>query len=313
MRPCYVRMRLMKGRLNLNLLVALDALLEHGSVSAAAAHLGVSQSGLSHSLAELRTLLGDDLLVRSGDRMVATPRAEELREPLAVALRMLDRVVRGEAAFSPATSQRTFVVAMRDQFAAVMGPELLLRLRETAPSVALQVVPYDRGQIVERLASGAIDLAIGVDPPDAPGLKRRLLYRETFACLLRVGHPRAVMSLREYASAEHIVTEAHEGYRGAVDEMLASEGLTRRVVVRVPYFLAAPILVAGTDLVLTVPARVADLYAGMLPLRRVDLPAALGGFEVHAIWHVRFDRDAAGRWLRKRVSEAAATLGARGG
>jgi DNA-binding transcriptional LysR family regulator len=309
MRPCYVRMRPMKGRLNLNLLVALDVLLEHGSVSAAAARLGMSQSGLSHALAELRALFGDDLLVRSGDRMVPTPKAEDLREPLAVAIRALERVVAGEAQFSPATSQRTFVVAMRDQFVAVLGPELLLRVRDGARSIALQMVPYDRAQLAERLASGAVDLAVGVDPPEADGLKRRLLYREVLACLVREGHPLGRMTLRDYAAAEHIVIEAHGGYRGAIDELLAAEGLTRKVVVRVPYFLAAPILVARTDLVLTVPSRVAELYAAMLPLRRVEPPGSLRGFDVHAVWHTRFDRDAAVRWLRKCVVEAAAAIG----
>jgi DNA-binding transcriptional LysR family regulator len=300
----------MKGRLNLNPLVALDALLEHGSVSAAAARLGVTQSGLSHTLAELRGLFGDDLLVRAGDRMVPTPKAEELREPLAIAIRMLERIVGGEALFTPATSQRTFVVAMRDQFAAVMGPELLRRLREAAPSVALHVVTYDRAQLAERLASGAIDLAIGVDPPEAAGLKRRLLYREAFACLVREGHPLGRMTLREYASVEHLVAGAHDGYRSAVDELLAAEGLTRKIALRVPYFLAAPILVADTDLVLTVPSRVADLYAAMLPLRRLELPASLRGFDVHAVWHTRFDRDTAGCWLRKHVIDAAAVVAA---
>jgi DNA-binding transcriptional LysR family regulator len=299
----------MKRRLNLNLLIALDALLEHGGVSEAAARLGMSQSGLSHALAELRVLFGDDLLVRSGDRMVPTPKAEELREPLALAIRALERVVAGEAQFSPVTSRRTFVVAMRDQFAAVLGPELVLRVRDGAPSVALQVVPYERARLTERLASGTLDLAVGVDPPEADGLKRRLLYREVFVCLVREGHPLGRMTLRDYAAAEHVVTEAHDGYRGAVDELLAAEGLTRKVVVRVPYFLAAPILVAKTDLVLTVPARVADLYATMLPLRRVDPPGSLRGFDVHAVWHPRFDRDAAIRWLRKCAVDAAAAIG----
>ncbi len=290
----------MRERKNLNLLVTLDALLEAGSVSAAARRLGMSQSALSHALADLRAMFGDALLVRVGDRMVPTPRAEAMRPSLAAALRAIERVVEGEAAFDAATSKRAFNLAMRDQFVAVIAPPLYRRLHASAGQVSMNVAPFDRGRIAEQLASGAVDVAVGVDPPEAPGLKARLLYREGFSCLVRHDHPATRLTIQSYADADHLVVTAHGGHRSAVDEALAARGLKRRVAMRVPYFLAAPLLLAESDLVLTLPTRLADMYAAT-PLRRLKLPVQLAGFNVHVLWHTRYDTDTAVRWLLEQV------------
>lgn len=284
---------------SLDRLVVLESLLRTRSPTATARELEVTQSAVSKSLATLRDELGDALLLRRGDRMVPTPRAEALATPLAAALSNLRSVLADpDAAPRPAS----VVVAMRDQFVVSLGPPLLRLLSEASPETQLQIEGYDRERVAEALARGAADVAIAVDPPDRPGLVQKALYRETFVSLSPSRRP---PTLRVFLAARHVVVSAHQGF-ARVDAALAELGHRRRVVARVPYFTAAVHLAEKEGLFLTVPARVASA----LTRRRLHahpLPFAVPGFSAHMIWDARFEREPKSRWLRDLVCRAASS------
>jgi DNA-binding transcriptional LysR family regulator len=293
--------------INLNLLVTLDALLTEGGVTKAATRLGVTQSAVSHSLRQLRELLGDPLFVRGRGGLVPTPYAERLALPLRRGLTELRRALTDDGGFDPATSRRRFTLASGDAFAVMLLPGLLAGLRAGSPGIDLDVVPTDR-TTAALLENGLVDAAVGVSFADAPGLRQRKLFEEGFACLARAGHPDippAGLDLDTWCALPHaLISPSGEG-QGVVDAALARLGRQRRVALRVRYFLAAPLLIAESDLVLTLPRRVAASFAGAFGLRVYAPPVALPSFTVHLAWHERYDADPGLRWFREALARAA--------
>jgi DNA-binding transcriptional LysR family regulator len=280
-------------------LIVLDALLRTRSPTAAAVELGVTQSAVSKILAALRVELGDQLLLRRGDRMIPTPLAERLAAPLAGSLRDLQAVLRDARS---ETLPSVVTVAMRDQFSVTLGPALLRAIAELSQQTQLRITSYDRERVSDDLAAGAIDVAIAVDPPDRPGLLQTTLYKETFVCLCP---DRQQPTLRAYLAAQHVATTAHAGYVG-IDAALAKQGHRRNVVAYVPYFAVAVHLADQERLYVTLPSRV----AAALPTRRLiahPVPIEVPGFTARMLWDARVDRDSKNRWIRKllRVSAQA--------
>ncbi|MEZ4317235.1 MAG: LysR family transcriptional regulator [Myxococcota bacterium] len=294
------------GSLTLHQLRALDLLLDLGSVTRAAERLSVSQSALSHTLRGLREALDDPLFVRSGGGMQPTPRAESLRLPLRRALHDLEAALTPER-FDPATATRAFTLGMPDAFAMLVIPPLLRRLRVEAPGVDLDVRPVPISRLDEVLQTGAIDLALDVRPPDVPGLFSRGLFSDDFVCMVCSGHPhRDGLDLDTYCALPHALISPTGIGQGVVGDALAALGRSRRVVARVRYFLAAPALLAGTDLVLTLPRRVAHALGAHGPhgdVALVEPPLALPGFRVVQVWHHRYDADPGHQWLRNVLAE----------
>lgn len=288
------------GEMNLNLLVSLAALLEEANVTRAAARLGVTQSAMSHSLRELRGLLGDQLLVRGPRGMLLTPRAEALRGPLRRGLGELERVVAGKVGWSPATASRVFRVAAGDYVSVRIVPPLLERLGREAPGVDLDVRAAELPRGAALLESGELDVLVALDSGDAPGLRRRALLGDRFACLVRAGHPklRGPLDLDLYCQLPHVLISPRGDSGSFVDSALERLGRRRRVALRVPYFLVAPLVVARSDMILTAPAHLARELAAHYPLQILPAPLELPGFVLHLIWHERFDDDPAHRWLR---------------
>jgi DNA-binding transcriptional LysR family regulator len=294
-------------RVNLNLLVYLDALLTEKSVTRAARRLGITQSAMSHNLRQLRDIFGDQLLVRGKGGMQATPRAEELAVPLRSGLQSLRRTLEGEPAFVASESSRRFVLAAGDAVAMLLLPRLLERLRKDGPNIDLDVVPFDNRRYATQLETGEVDLAVSAYFPDAPSLRMRKLRPESFVCVVREGHPCVgeTLDLATWAKLPHVlVSPQGTGGPGVVDRILAEHGLQRRVAVRIRYFLAAPMLVARTDLVLTVTRSLAEMFAVNLPVRLVEPPVELPTFSVGIGWHERVAKDPANRWIREHVAEA---------
>ncbi len=290
--------------LNLNLLVALDALLDEGSVNGAARRLGVSPSAASHSLARLRGLLGDELLVRTPTGMVPTPRAEALAPPLRRALLELRRVVFDPPGFDPATARRTFRIATTDLFAVVLAP-VIARARAEAPGVDLELTG-DGADPTRGLDEGAVDIAIGVTRAGLESLVRRVLYTERFVCLVRADHPgldpeSGGLDLDTFCRLPHALISPRGRGVGVVDEALARLGRQRRIALRTPSFLAAPFALEQSDLVLTAPHRLARALAASRPLRVVEPPLTLPGFELCLFFHERVRDDPGHRWLRGLV------------
>ncbi|MEZ4449177.1 MAG: LysR family transcriptional regulator [Nannocystaceae bacterium] len=300
------------SRVNLNLLVALAALLDEQNVTRAAERLGVTQSAMSHTLRQLRELVGDPILVRGGRGMVLTPRAQALRAPLTLGLGELSRVIEGSLSWDPARASRRFRVAAGDYIGVRVLPPLIEVITREAPGVDLVVRPVEPRSAAVDLESGAIDVIITLTLDPAPGLRRRALLGDDFACLARRDHPeiRGDLDLDTYCRLAHVLISLDGDGESVVDRALAALGRRRRVALRVPYFLAAPMVVARSDYILTAPANLCREFAEHFPLQVLRAPVVLPGFTLSQIWHERFDEDPAHRWLRERLAAVGAALAA---
>ena len=295
-----------------NLLVALDALLQEGNVSRAAARVGLSTPAMSHALARIRTQVGDPILVRTGQRMVPTPRAETLRARVGALVKEAREVLAPPPVEDVRTIERTFRIHTSDHLISVIGPELD-RLARAAPGVTLHVMPCVT-ETPAQLRDGAHDLAIGVFdyspyselPTD---LRIQQLYADEFTCVVRANHPsvKRSLTLEQYAALEHVQITPRGNPGGYVDELLAKHGLSRRIARALPYFIAGLALVAETDYLLTCSTVLARRMQRRFGLRMVAPPKQLGlePYQISQLWHPRHDRDVPHRWLREAVAKAA--------
>ena len=291
------------SRLDLNLLVALHALLEERSVTRAAQRVALSQSAMSRVFARLRADFDDELLARRGRAYERTGRGERLLFELRGLLPRIDRFVRGDP-FDAATANHVFRVTGTDYAAAVIVAELVRRCRRPAPGIQVEVIGWspESYRLVE---AGNCDLALGVGSVPAPSgsLKIEVLYEEEFVCLLDAGHPRPErkFTLDEYLARTHVCFTLLDGQQALVDRPLAEHGKTRTVVLRSPYLVAAAFSVAGTNLGLTTARRLAARLAVGGQLRQVAPPDEIGRFPYVMVWHPRHNADPAHRWLRQQV------------
>ena len=288
---------------NLNLLPALDALLAEASVSRAAARAGVSQSAMSHSLARLRELLDDPLLVNTGQRMEPTARAAELAGPLRAALEQLRAALETGARFDPRSAERELAIASFDYFEMIALPDLCAFLRERAPRITLRIERLTPA-VARRLVAGELDMVFATIGTRMPAtLTRRALFDESFAVIARSDHPiaRGKLSLERYLELEHILVSVEGAAEGVVDRVLARLDRRRRVVARVPHFLSAPLVVAGSDAICTLPRSVALRARQLFGVRVLAPPLELPTTTVAAFWPPQLERDPAHAWFRDRL------------
>jgi DNA-binding transcriptional LysR family regulator len=297
------------ARPDLNLLYALEALLTERSVTRAASKLGLTQPAMSHALRRLREQLGDPILVRGSRGMVPTPRAQDLAISVRRALEEARNTLESQSGFEPLTSRRSFTLSTADLGQLLLLPPLLARLTHEGPGIDLNVRPL--GPLPEILEDGTIELALGTSVPEIPGLYRQTLFTERFVCVVREGHPKVKkkLDLEQFVALQHILISPKGLGMGTVDRALAERGLSRRVALRVPSFLAAPMIVAESDLVLTCPSRIARALSSMLPLKVLPPPLELTGFTTYAVWHERMHHDPAHMWLRRTIVEVGQSLG----
>lgn len=292
---------------DLNLLVALDALLQTRSVQAAARRVGLTPSAMSHALDRLRALFDDPLLVRAGRGMVPTPRAEALAGPLRATLTDVEGLLLPAGAFDPARLSRTFRVRLPDSLTVVLLPRLEGLLAAEAPGVDLHLQPLD-GETLVALRDGRTDAAVAI-LPDAPAdVRGRPLLDERFVCVARVGHPavHGALDLDTFCALTHVLVATRGStVRGPVDDVLAELGRSRRVARLVPSFLPALVLASRTDHVLTIAKSVADALAGPLGLQVLEPPLPLPPYTLSLHWHARDDVDEAQAWFREAILRAA--------
>jgi DNA-binding transcriptional LysR family regulator len=291
------------SRLDLNLLVAFDALLTERSVTRAAARIGLGQSAMSHNLARLRTLFGDELLTRGADGMRPTPRALALADPVRVTLSQIQAAVLQREVFDPATADRTFRIGLADSIEVAVIPSLLARLGETAPAVSLRLRPIDRRTILEDLDTGRLDLGIGVFDQGQIHHKRRALYSENFLCLFNPARVNFIppLSLEDYLSVPHVLTSLTDDTHGAVDQALAKLKLKRSIALTTPGFLAVPFVLRRAPVITTMPSRLARYFADAFGLATSPAPIELPTFTISLLWHASFDHDPGHVWLRQTV------------
>ncbi|NKF29373.1 LysR family transcriptional regulator [Pseudomonas sp. BGM005] len=290
-------------RIDLNLLVILDALLSEQHVTRAAERLHLSQPAVSHALARLRDLLGDPLLVRAGSGLVPTARALELAAPLAETLAQVQSLLAPNT-FDPASARRTFRLAMSDYGAALILPGLIRTLRAEAPGIDLQISHASREGMVEGLLNGDIDLAAGV-LPELPGeLRSTPLFEERYVCLLdRQSLPAGgVLDLPTYLSRPHVLLEMRGSGTPEIERTLTALRERRRVAISLPHWSVAPRFISGTDLILTVASRalneVDDESLIVLPP-----PFEIAPFTFVSAWHKRRCGDQALNWLNRRIEQ----------
>jgi DNA-binding transcriptional LysR family regulator len=302
------------GRIDLNLLVHLGALLTERSVTRAAARVGIGQSAMSHNLARLRELFGDELLTRGSEGMRLTPRAVTLLEPVQTMLAQVEALVSRDQAFDPATAVRTFRFGLPDSIEILIMPALLARMREVAPGIHLRLYNFDASRLLEDLDADAMDLAIGYVAlqPGQFHHKRRKLFTETYLCMFNAEKTGIVppISLEDYVRLPHVLTSLRPGrtVRGIVDEALDKLGLHRSVALTTPRFLTVPSLVASAPVIVTIQARLARLFAAEFGLSLSPPPVELSEVTVSLLWHASYDRDPAHIWLRELIAELAAEL-----
>lgn len=298
--------------LDLNLLRVLDALVRERHVTRAAEHLHLSQPAMSNALNRLRSAIDDPVLVRGKGGMVPTPRAEALAGPVRLALASLEQALRAGQDVVPAELQQTVTVAMADYYGLILLPPLLNRLRREAPGVKLSVLNLSPATVSRDLAEGRIDLALGILRHLVPDdLLSSHVFDDGFVCIARPDHPviRGRLTMKRFLAVQHALISPRGGsFFGVVDEELAKQGLKRDVVVSVPHFMLLPPVIRQTDLVATMPKRLAQHSVSGCELRLLKPPLELEGYDVHQVWHPRTDADPVQKWLRGLVSEVAATL-----
>jgi len=292
---------------DLNLLRTLDALLAAGSVTAAAERLHLSVPATSHALARLREVIGDPLLVRAGRRLVPTPRAEALRQPVSQWVAQAATLLQAPRVHDLAATERTFVVRAPDSFAIAFGAALGAALAAAMPRAQLRFVTETHDD-AGALREGRVDLDIAPFRPREPEIEVVDLFPQALIAVVRAGHPFAARpaTARRYAAQAHVDVQRRAGAPSAADDALAELGLSRRIVLTVAHASAAPVVAARSDFVATLSERLARAMAPGLGLAVVPLPFLPRGETVVMAWHPRHAADPAHTWLRRQVPAAIA-------
>jgi DNA-binding transcriptional LysR family regulator len=293
------------AKLDFQLLLALDALLRQRHLTRASDELGVSQPAMSKYLRRLRTLLGDPLFFRVGTAMVPTQRAAALAEPLAQILDLAARGLFSSVDFDPRRSDRTFSLLTSDFGAAVVLAPLSTELERLAPRIRLRILNVDE-QSNARLERGDADLLIGVVQRLSEAVSTRVLYEDGFTCLIRKDHrlTQRPWTLDAFRDARHVVVSLESGRSSALERAIALHAPDAHVAVRLPAFAAVPSLIASTDLVVTIPKRVAAVVARTTECVELPVPFPVPPLTIILAWHRRNDDEPAHRWLRATVERA---------
>jgi len=295
-------------QLDLNLLAALDALLEEGSVAGAAARLHVTAPAMSRSLGRIRRTTGDQILVRSGHTMTPTPYAIAVREQVHTLLQQVQGVLAPSRELDLATLERTFTLRWHDSLVALSGPALLAAVRKQAPGVRLRFTAESSIDTPE-LRRGEVDLEANANRPTAPDIRAERVAESRFVIVVRQRHPLTrvkVVTVARYAASDHITISRRGRLSSALDEALAQLGLTRRVVATAPTEAAAFEFVRRSDLLVTAPESTARSTAADFGLTLLPLPLELPPAPVYLSWHQRYDTDPAHIWLRDLARTALA-------
>jgi DNA-binding transcriptional LysR family regulator len=294
--------------LDLNLLVALDALLLEASVSRAAMRIGLSQPATSHALARLRDILSDPLLVRVGARMELTPRAQALRGPLAQALDQVRGLfVRDD--FDAARSERRFRLMMPDLAVELLVPPLMEKITALAPNLQIDIVPWRGPAILTAEFARTLDLVISIGNA-FKGFHRQLLYKDSDALAVRGGHPLGPKLKRRdvFLNARHVGVVIRGRNTDLIDDWLRTKGMERQIALVVPRYLEALHVAARTDLVAFVPRRLIAALAKPLSLAAVAPPLDPGVDEQFMFYPTRAQMDPGSIWLRKLMIEVGRAL-----
>ena len=302
-------------KVDLNLLLAFDALMQDGNLTRAGFRLGLSQPSMSHALGRLRKISGDPLFVRVPTGMEPTPFALQISGAVRDGLALLQNALDGAAVFDASTYNRTFQILMSDIGELVYLPRLINKLKIAAPNVNLRVLQLPRESYQNAFLSGEADLAIGFLPGLKAGFYQQRLFEDSYVCIARKGHPRVRdnLSLEQFTQESHVLIEpAGSRYSTVslqsstttfIERHLAHQGLSRRIALRVPHFMVVPEIVQQTDLLATVPGSVMAYIRPIPKVKMLQLPIVTPRFEIKQFWHQRNHHDVANIWLRRTIAE----------
>lgn len=290
---------------DLNLLLVFNQLLLDKSVSKAAERLGITQPAVSNSLKRLRTALKDDLFLRTSKGMEPTPYAQHLAEPVLYALNALQSVLTRRDSFDPLTSTRTFHLAMTDIGEIYFVPPLMERLSQLAPGICISTQRPNAGDLRSDMESGAVDLALGLQPNLQAGFFQRRLFRQRYVCVYRNGHPQArnPMSIEQFTELDHVGVVAANTGHSEVDVLLERAGVKRNLRLTVPHFVAVGHILQSTNLIATLPERFAERCQKPFDLVVSPHPVPLPEIAITLFWHGKYHRDPASLWLRQLIGE----------
>ena len=289
--------------MDMKLLAVFDEIYKTRSVSRAGENLGLPQTSVSLALGRLRRCFNDPLFVRTRDGMQPTPRAAQLVQPLRQALALLQSATEQQDEFDPASSSRTFRIAMTDISHLEFLPALVNKVSKAAPNVCIEVLRIT-SETTQLLESGEADLAIGYMPELDAGFYQQKLFQDGFACVVRRQHPRidAKLSESRFRSERHVVLTAPGTGNEIVEHELKRRGSQRKVALSLPTLPGVGNLLANTDLIATVPQRVAQTLMKIARVRALAPPFRFPDFAIKQHWHERYQQDSANRWLRSTVA-----------
>ncbi len=293
--------------LDLNLLIPLRVLLAERHVTRAADKLGITQPAMSASLARLRAVFGDQLLVRGPKGLTPTLRAQQLMDQLDQVIAVIEQLVTLPAEFAPDTSRRTFTLIGTDFIETLLLPSLMADLAVEAPSAQIVFRPPDPRNLEALMSQGEVDLAVGYLPYAPKGLITSVAFHDRFACIARRNHPQLStdqLPLDQFVDLQHVQVLPRNlpMYGMPIDAALGALGYVRRVALWHPSFQALPAIVANTDLVATLPRRLAMHAAQTLPIVVYDPPVPLPTMDFSLYWHARSHEDSGHKWLRAKVA-----------
>ncbi len=290
---------------DLNLLLAFEVLMQERNVTRAAERMFVTQSAMSHTLHRLRQQLDDPLLVKTPSGMQPTERALALVDPIHSLLLEMERLLEPPQAFDPSSSQRRFTIAATDYMEFLLLPDLFRLIEQVAPGVDIQIKRTESAFPLTQLENGSLDVVLGfgsiLEPPSQ--LCCEHLFVDLMACVVRENHPDIVdpPSLERYLSAAHMLISRTGSQVGVIDDKLAEMGLERRIRLIVPHFLSAPLIVAESDMILSLPYRLAAQFRKLVALKILPVPIELPSYELVLIWHPLREKDPAHYWLREQI------------
>jgi len=291
-------------QLDLNLLVALDVLIAEASVTKAAVRLNMSQSAMSYSLKRLRTILNDDILIRTSREMEVTPYARQISDRVRQILREIQSTLLEKEAFNPATAKDTFSIAASDYGETVIGSKLLQQLQTQAPSIRIRISNLDKTTVMDTLDDNRIDLIINAKLSLKSWHVKEDLYREEFVCVVKGDDSLTELSVADYTRRSHILVSMRDDFQGKGDEILKLQQQSRQVVWSTSHFMAVPFLLANSDCVALLPNRMAQQCAQAMKLKLLPPPITIEGFTVSMVWHQRNTNNLGHQWLRQQIIDA---------
>lgn len=290
--------------LDLNLLITFEKLIRTKSVTRTAEELGLTQSAVSLALSRLRSSLNDPLFVKTSQGMLPTPFAEEIQVPIQQALQQIQGVLDKGTVFQPQTSDKTIQLVLLDSCAFVVLPKLMSLLSQEAPAMKVNLVKLQEKEIDAAMETGSVDLAIGLYPNLKVGFYQQILYKEGLVSILRKGHPlggQKNLSLENFLKLGHIQVATGSGNLGLLDTELKKRQLTRSIVMQIPNFALAPMIVEDTDFVASLPEKIALRSARSLDLKVFACPLPMPPYEIKQYWHERNQNDPFNQWLRNKL------------